>query len=42
MKPNPDLSIDCYVDADFAGLYGQELAMSYFKLSTSLGVQITD
>ena len=24
MKPKPDLTIDCYVDADFAGLYGSE------------------
>jgi hypothetical protein len=24
MKPTSDLSIDCYVDTDFAGLYGQE------------------
>jgi hypothetical protein len=25
MKPNGNLGLDCYVDADFAGMYGQEV-----------------
>lgn len=37
LKPTKDLSIDCYVDADFAGLYGHEDSQDPISVKSRTG-----
>ena len=37
MKPKADLTIDCYVDADFAGLYGVDDSQEKVSVKSRTG-----
>jgi hypothetical protein len=41
LKPSDDISVDCYVDADFAGLYGQEDPQDPISVKSRTGYVLT-